>query len=276
VIPSVIHGRAPVAADEILLGPDTARIVGVEIGDRVDAFGQTGEYGEEATFVDTKVPMHVVGTGVIPLAGGEQRLGRGAVVTLDGLRALNPVADVEIVWLRFAPGANGQAVVAALARALHVPDAGPGQVFGFGSADAGQLLDLRQVDSTPRLLGVLMGVMVLAVLAHVLVTSVRAHRRELAILKTLGLSRAQVVRTVAWQATTLSAVGLVVGLPLGVVAGRAAWLFFADRLGVVPEAVVTPGLLLLIPGLFVLAVVVAAAPGWVAARTRPAEALRSP
>ena len=34
-------------------------------------------------------------------------------------------------------------------------------------------------------------------------------------LKTLGFSRRQLVATVAWQATTVACVGVVIGVPLG-------------------------------------------------------------
>ena len=46
-------------------------------------------------------------------------------------------------------------------------------------------------------------------------------------LKTLGLRRAQLLRVVSWQATALAAAALLVGLPLGVLAGRWAWVLFA-------------------------------------------------
>ena len=52
-----------------------------------------------------------------------------------------------------------------------------------------------------------------------LVSSLRRRRRELAVLKTLGFSRRQVRATVAWQASTVAAVGLVVGIPLGLLVG---------------------------------------------------------
>ena len=75
-----------------------------------------------------------------------------------------------------------------------------------------------------------------ATLVHVLVTSVRRRRRDLAILRTIGFTRRQISRTVAWQAATIAAAALAIGIPLGVVVGRFAWSLFASRLGVVPVA----------------------------------------
>jgi hypothetical protein len=52
------------------------------------------------------------------------------------------------------------------------------------------------------------------------------------VLKTLGLRRSQLLRLVSWQASALAAASLLVGLPLGLLAGRWAWLVFADSAGV--------------------------------------------
>ena len=68
---------------------------------------------------------------------------------------------------------------------------------------------------------------------------------------------------------------LLVGLPLGVAAGRWAWTIAADRLGVVAEPVVPLlALLALVPLTIVVANLVAAVPAWFAGRNRPAALLR--
>jgi len=67
---------------------------------------------------------------------------------------------------------------------------------------------------------------------HALVTGVRRRRRDLALLKTLGFDRRQLRATVAWEATTLGLVGLVIGIPAGVVLGALIWRVVADGLGV--------------------------------------------
>jgi ABC-type antimicrobial peptide transport system permease subunit len=122
----------------------------------------------------------------------------------------------------------------------------------------------------------LLVVMALAALANTLVSSIRRRRRDLAILKTLGFLGRQVSATTAWQATTLAAAALLVGLPLGVAAGRITWLAFAHQLGVA-EDVRTPmaAILLAVPATILVAVLIAAIPAVSAARTRPALVLRS-
>jgi ABC-type lipoprotein release transport system permease subunit len=111
---------------------------------------------------------------------------------------------------------------------------------------------------------------------HALVTAVRRRGRELAMLKALGFTRRQMSATLAWQATTLGIVGIVVGLPLGVVLGRVLWASFAESLGVAINPVVPIGpLVLLTIGALALLNVVAFVPGRYAAGINPAIALQS-
>jgi len=95
-------------------------------------------------------------------------------------------------------------------------------------------------------------------------------------LKALGLRQSQLLRLVAWQASALAAAPLLAGLPLGLLAGRWAWLVFANSAGVGSTADVPAVLVLLtIPVTLILANLIAAGPGWTAARARPALVLRS-
>jgi ABC-type lipoprotein release transport system permease subunit len=104
----------------------------------------------------------------------------------------------------------------------------------------------------------------------VLLTGVQRRRRDLAVLKTLGLLRSQLLRVVCWQASALAAVALLAGLPLGLLAGRWAWRLFAGSAGVGGDADI-PVLLVaaVIPVTLVLANAIAAVPGWTAARIPP-------
>ena len=80
----------------------------------------------------------------------------------------------------------------------------------------------------------------------------------------------------SWQASALAAASLLVGLPLGLLAGRWAWLVFADSAGVGNAADIPAALVLLaIPATLILANLLAAGPGWTAARVRPARVLRA-
>src|SRR6266480_7742314 len=97
-------------------------------------------------------------------------------------------------------------------------------------------------------------------------SAVRRRRRDLAILKTIGFVRGQVQAAVAWQATAFAVAALVVGIPLGIGAGRWWWTLFAQRMGIVPAPVVPLALIgALLPAGVLLANVVAAIPARIAA-----------
>jgi ABC-type lipoprotein release transport system permease subunit len=96
------------------------------------------------------------------------------------------------------------------------------------------------------------------------------------VLKSLGFVRRQVFAAVAWQATTFAAVACLFGLPLGVAAGRWAWVLVNRGLGSAAGPVTpTLAVLALVPVTILLANLLAALPARAAAATRPAQVLRS-
>ena len=96
----------------------------------------------------------------------------------------------------------------------------------------------------------------------------------MAVLKTLGLRRAQLLWVVGWEATALAAAAMVAGLPLGLLAGRWSWALFAGALGVAGDADVPVLLVLLtIPVTWLLTILIAAWPARAAARVMPAAVL---
>jgi ABC-type antimicrobial peptide transport system permease subunit len=56
-------------------------------------------------------------------------------------------------------------------------------------------------------------------ITHLLLTSVRRHRRELSVLRALGFTPRQARATVGWMAVTFAALALAAGVPLGIAAG---------------------------------------------------------
>ena len=146
----------------------------------------------------------------------------------------------------------------------------------MGAQSPSEVENLRRVWGLPVALAALLAVFGAGTLGHLLVTSVRRRRRDLAVLKTLGFVRSQVSATVAWQATTLATVALLVGLPLGIAAGRWAWLLVNQGLGSLAGPVTpTVSLLAAILATLMVANLVAAVPARSAARTRPAMVLRA-
>jgi ABC-type antimicrobial peptide transport system permease subunit len=137
------------------------------------------------------------------------------------------------------------------------------------------LVNFGQAVDFPLLLGITLALFGAATLAHLLFVSVARRRRQVALLKVLGFVRRQVLSATCWQALTVVVVGLVIGVPLGILAGRDVWLLFAAHLGAVPVAIIPVGLIgavcaVIVVGGLALAVVPAA----FAIRVSPAEALR--
>ena len=139
-----------------------------------------------------------------------------------------------------------------------------------------EIANYRTIGLTPALLvtGLVLGA--IAALTLTLVASVRQRRRDLALLKTIGFVRRQLAAAVAWQATTAAVVGIVVGIPLGVVVGRWLWDLFAEQINAVPYPTVSvPSVVLVALGTVLLANLVAALPARSAARTPTAFMLRA-
>jgi ABC-type antimicrobial peptide transport system permease subunit len=138
------------------------------------------------------------------------------------------------------------------------------------------LASFGRVDGLPIAVAAILGVMAGAVLVYTLLTAIRRRRRDLAVLKALGFLRRDVARTVTVQAMTLSALALVIGLPVGVLVGRFVWQRFVDWQGI-PSVPMVSVLALGLIGIAVLvaAALIAALPAQFAARTSPAEALHA-
>jgi len=266
VAPSILEGRRPEADDEIALGTRTLRSLDAAVGDTVDV----------APFAEDRDPvsMRVVGRAVFPVFGEVGRLGDGAFVGPAGWERVSGApldpSDTSLL-LRLAPGADVDALVGDLEGRL-----GVGTVYLISQGKPTDIVNFGRVEATPYVLGAILAALSVATLTHLLVSATRRRRRELAILKTLGFVRRQVRAAVAWQATTLVTVALLVGVPVGIAVGRWVWTLFADELGVVAvPRVPLLAVALLIPCALVVANLVAAAPAAAAARTRPATVLRS-
>jgi ABC-type lipoprotein release transport system permease subunit len=139
-----------------------------------------------------------------------------------------------------------------------------------------EIVNYKSMGAMPVALATALAAGAVAALGLTLVTSVRRRRRDLALLKTLGCTRRQVAAAVAWQSSATAAAGLVIGLPLGIGAGRELWLAFARQLSAVPDPVVpAASLAVAAVAALTLAVLIALVPGWQAARTPAAAVLRA-
>ena len=139
-----------------------------------------------------------------------------------------------------------------------------------------QIVNYRTMGNTPALLGAGLALGAVVALGLTLIASVRRRRRDLAVLRTLGFNGRQLASIVAWQSSVAVGIGTVVGVPLGIILGRFLWSLFANEIDAVPSpsVPVTSVVIIVVRGL-VLANVVAALPGRLAARTPTALLLRA-
>jgi ABC-type antimicrobial peptide transport system permease subunit len=138
------------------------------------------------------------------------------------------------------------------------------------------VINLQAVDRLPFVLTALVIVLGVATVGNALIVSIRRRRRDLAILKTVGFVRRQVVGVVAWQATSIGLAALVIGLPVGVAAGRWAWSTVATEIGSDSPCVVPLlALAVLVPAVLVVVNLIAGVPARSASRVPPAQAMRA-
>ncbi len=282
---TLLAGRYPSAPGEIALGAQTLRAVHRQLGQTVRVVVNR----VTTTGPVTQRTMRIVGEAVFPSFGrgsfAATDLGNGAAVAASVLSEPFPGTGCgagstcyNFFLVRYRPGTDLDAAAARLTAAVTAAGCPPGPQSCTVTADQrpGDIKNYTGVRDTPLVLGAVLALLAVGMLTHVLLTGVRRRRRDLAVLKTVGLTRSQVLRVVSWQASTVAAAALAVGLPLGVVAGRWSWAVFAGSAGVAGQAdIPVPLVLLAIPATLLLANLIAAGPGWAAARIRPAQILRS-
>ena len=253
-------GRAPASVDEVALGQTTIDRLHTHIGASVLlSRGETGP--PEAV----RVVGRAVLPGLAPYPGSDKAgLGVGALLTEGGWKRFSSDYQKTEYIFRWAPGRSLATLTAAFQhddpKELPLTVDPANRPAGVMSAD--------RLRATPTVLGGLLAVLLAAAVANALVVAVRRRRRDLAVLRTLGFTTGQVVRTVLWQATTVGVAGLIVGIPAGIIVGRWTWTLLADRLGTVAQPLVSATSVVgVAAAVLVLSNAVGLIPGFRAART---------
>ncbi len=278
---SLIDGRDPRADREIALGTQTLAAAHAHVGSKV-AVSIIGPTGKSSTS-----PFTVVGTMAFPPALSPGGLGIGAVLPLHAvLTSLCPTGPSATACISKASQAVESPGNRSWGMGIAVTDNAAGRATAarldrrFSNdlavlAVPTNLVNFGQAVNFPFLLGTTLALFGAATLAHLLFVSVVRRRREMALLKVLGFVRRQVGSAVCWQATTVAAIGIAVGVPTGIALGQFVWRAFATGLGAVPVAVVPVAeVLLVVAGVVVVGNLLALVPALLSARLHPAEALR--
>ena len=213
VYPPILQGHAPQADNQIVLGTQTLHRLHRRIGQSIHIATPQGP-----------LPLRIVGRMIVPSVGDlfSNALGEGAWVygpavqkeqnaQASGGSSAAPPTVFNMFAVRYAKGVTPAEGYASLRRQ-------------FGAVVLRQLpsedvLNLQNVDRLPLILAGLVALLGVVTIANTLVISVRRRRRDLGVLKVIGLGPRQVAGVVAWEATTFSVVALIIGIPLGLVAG---------------------------------------------------------
>jgi hypothetical protein len=294
VYPPLLSGHEVDAGNQIVLGEQTMQELHKKIGDTVVA-----SYGSPHDApIYLRGVLTIVGTATLPAVGNPQNLhtsmGTGGIVSdlveSSAMRKAlaSPYATLNgppTVFIRLRPGVS---VTKALASLRHIASVG-NRAFtkvpdGGGDGDSvvvepvqypAEIENYRSIGAIPDVLALALATGAVASLALTLAASVRRRRRDLALLRTLGFTRRQLTASIAWQASVAGVIGVVVGLPLGILMGRWLWILFARYIGAVPEPTVPLlSLIVVVVATLVLANIVAALPGRSAARVSTAQVLR--
>jgi hypothetical protein len=292
--PPLLSGHEIRTKDQIVLGAATLAGLHKKLGQTVRvSFGSP----KSAPLYLPPTNLTIVGIATMPAIGTPGSLhpsmGNGALIS-DAIlpaafqRALtNADANLDgpsIAVVRLRHGVHPAVALASLRQIAATGDkvlARDPAAFGdsfvvLGVQRPGEIVNYQSTGATPEILagGLALGAVV--ALALTLGASVRRRRRDVALLKALGFTRRQLAATVAWEASVVAFIGVVIGVPVGIIVGRWVWTLFARDIYAVPAPTV-PVLQIVVVGMaaFVLANVVAALPGRTAARTPTALVLRA-
>ncbi len=292
VAPRPLRGNGLDGPGQVVLGPATLAELHKQVGDEVTV--QLGPVIRDAR-------LRIAGTAALPALGDtlgiHPSLATGAilptsVVTQAALNESGPAhSGPNAILVRLRPGVSQAAGLASLQqitdaynKITHSPrvvaEAGPTALELVADVlpvqRPAEIVNYKSMGTVPLILAGGVAAGTVAALGLTLIASVRRRRRDLALLKTLGFTRRQLAGAVAWQSTVVAVVGLVIGVPLGIAAGRWLWILFARGLSAVPDPVIpAASIALAAVAALVLANLVAAVPGRQAARTPAALLLRA-
>jgi putative ABC transport system permease protein len=246
----LVAGQMPAGPDEVVAGPSFLTQHGLAVGDRI-----TLELG------DRRVVARITGESI----GGSAEAVDATWAMRDRLAPGIQASDYTVT---LAPGADAQAYAAAATAAEPGLEVG---VRGSGNAATTTIVTFSVVFTV--LLG---SVAALGVFNTVLLATVE-RRRDLGVLKAIGMTPRQVTVLSVTSVTALGAVSGLLGIPAGIVAHR----LIVDHVGVVafPESMKAvwhaPQLAALAAAGVVIAVLGALVPARSAARLTAGEVLHT-
>lgn len=243
---AMIAGRAPRAPDEVALAPRTRDDLGAQVGGSVALPSQAGG---SASF-------RVVGVLRLPALISEVA-DDGVLTTAEGAARLGPVKGRPLVLATVRSGA---------ARDLFALRGRFPFIFDYRPSN--DVLSLSELQGLPTVMALVLGTMGLAAVTGELLGTSTRRRVDLLTLRALGASPRQLNALVIAQGLALALAGLLVGLPMGIAAGRVAWSVVAAGTGIAADPLTPASVLLIVPTTLAVVGVAAAMPARFAAKSR--------
>jgi ABC-type lipoprotein release transport system permease subunit len=253
-------GVQPVGANEMVIGPQTAKQFHFHVGDTVPVDDTSGG----------RSPVRIVGIALFPALDSGTFNDSIGFSAAGFARHVEPDSVTRRVVVKVGSKGEAAAVEPQLAR---IVGNGMAATSPIRPGDVDNLASLRRFPLVLALFTALLG---FAAIAHVVLTTTRRRRHDLATLRSLGLTPRQAQGCLVWQALTIAAAAVVIGVPLGVLAGSRVWQAATRSLGTATDparALVMLGMVA--AGALLVAAAIAAPAGWRATRARPASALHT-
>ncbi len=197
--PDLLSGRIPRDPHEITVGSGLLD-AGQRLGDQLDIGGVR--------------PFTIVGEHVVTVfSNGE--FGETVAMLAGTLPPAFMATPQALMWVELGSGKTIQDlenVTRDFFSVRSAVDAQPGNVSNLG-----------RIGGLDELLLLVCIVLALATLANGLILATKARRRDHAAMRSLGASRSTVAGSVRWHTGIVTAIGGVVGIPLGLIVGAALW-----------------------------------------------------
>jgi hypothetical protein len=254
---ALLSGTNPISADEMVIGPGTKRELHARIGTTLRV--------AECPCIDNEpskiVPVRVVGIALFPEdddGNFNNALGFSGV----GFKHHVPEGEPPRVAVVVANGQPVAAVASDLRRRY------PGNISQYSyPTRPGEVQNLVGLRTFPKALFLFAGLLGIVVLANLLFASARRRRRDLATLRSMGLTPRQTAACIVWESLSVVVVAIVIGVPLGLLAGAGVWIAATHGVGIADDLYrpFVP-LAILVIGILLAALATSVLPGWTASR----------
>jgi hypothetical protein len=224
---ALLSGTQPIGPDEVVIGPGLARTAHLAIGEvaQIESCPCHGHPGDA-----TMTPVRVVGTALFP-EDDDGNFNDALGFSTVGFARHVASADTLRVAIGVTPGRDRGRVAEDLGRRF------PGMVSAYSyPTRPGEVATLIGLRPFPRALAIVAALLGLAALANLLNATYQRRRREMATLRSLGLTTRSTRGCIVWQSVCVTGIAAVIGIGAGIVLGAGVWTAATRGIGVATDA----------------------------------------